>query len=367
MKSKLSDRIKNLNISIFMTLFLLLSCGSGQQPEAGKTGAAATGGRSLSEVLMDIGRSAENVFYSFMELVSDTLGFTVKVTTKKEDVGGYFNSLGEKLGIASDELEEVAKNSEGEGAKDGPIALAIRSAVDTAKATLNTLKGHLDSLKAIGDDKVVGDAASAAGQGTTPADVELKKAYNALKGMVDIATNSGVQALKEGITTLQANGGADNKDGAKILATSGGNPAAGDVAKAAAILSTVSGEEILKSIIGSQEGDVQLSANADGNTSAISFAKGGSDAHLSNANTPKAAAVAGGIALRSLVKTGKLAAGAADNATGGGKEVQGVGVSAANKLLVAVEHIIKKTVKNVLKTAKEKIDEARAPKAADQQ
>ncbi|AHH13382.1 Variable major outer membrane lipoprotein (plasmid) [Borrelia hermsii YBT] len=43
----------------------------------------------------------------------------------------------------------------------------------------------------------------------------------------------------------------------------------------------------------------------------------------------------------------------------GGKEVQGVGVAAANKLLRAIKDIIKKTVKNVLGTAKEKIDKAR--------
>ncbi|AHH06974.1 Variable major outer membrane lipoprotein (plasmid) [Borrelia crocidurae DOU] len=39
----------------------------------------------------------------------------------------------------------------------------------------------------------------------------------------------------------------------------------------------------------------------------MAFAKGGQADHLAGANTPKAAAVAGGIALRSLVKTGKLA------------------------------------------------------------
>ncbi|ETZ17688.1 Variable major outer membrane lipoprotein [Borrelia duttonii CR2A] len=38
---------------------------------------------------------------------------------------------------------------------------------------------------------------------------------------------------------------------------------------------------------------------------------------------------------------------------------------AVNKLLVAVEEIIKKTVKNVLEKAKEKIDESRNPKTAE--
>ncbi|UPA11653.1 variable large family protein (plasmid) [Borrelia parkeri] len=356
--------------ALLMTLFLLLSCGSGQQPEAGKGGSAATGGRSLSEVLMEVGRSAENAFYSFLELLSDTLGFTAKSTTKKSDVGGYFNSLGAKLGKASDELEQVAKKSEGEGegAKDEPIAVAIRSAVDSAKATLSTLKTHLDSLKDIGDDnQKVGEAASDAGakEGTAVNEESLKKSLKALKGIVEEAGKSGISKPETGTVTLNVTG-VDNKDGAKILATnSAGNPAAGDAGKAAAILSTVSGEEMLASIVNSKDTDAVLGAGANGDTTAISFAKGGNNAANVAQAEAKAAAVAGGIALRSLIKDGKLAK-AADG-QGGGKEVQGVGITAANKLLVAVEDIIKKTVKNVLKTAKEKIDQARAPKVASQQ
>ncbi|ETZ17336.1 Variable major outer membrane lipoprotein [Borrelia duttonii CR2A] len=226
---------------------------------------------------------------------------------------------------------------------------------------------HLGSLKGIGDDNIVGEAASggAAAVGTSVDETELKKALKALQEIVKVAQGVGVTELKAGTAALNVTG-VDNKDGAKILATSGAdNPAATDAGKAAAILSSVSGKEILASVIASKENDAALGAAADANTSAISFARGGSANHLAGANTPKAAAVAGGIALRSLVKTGKLGKGAADNATGGGKEVQGVGVTAANKLLGAVEDIIKKTVKNVLEKAKEKIDEARKPKAAN--
>ncbi|UPA19185.1 variable large family protein [Borrelia puertoricensis] len=345
-----------------MTLFLLLSCGSGQQSlDLPNGGGAATGGSSLSSVLIDVGRSAENAFYSFLELLSGTLGLRVTKDTTKQQVGNYFNSLGDKLGQASDELEEVAKKSKTELDKGG-INKIIKDAVDTAKATLNTLKTHLDSLKDIGDAKVVGDAASDAA-GTAADETELKKAYNSLKGIVETATTEGISKPKVGATTLKVDN-ADNKDGAKILATDN-KPAATDAAKAAAILATVSGEEILNSIVKSGESDAALAAAANGSTTAISFAKGGSAANLAGADTAKAAAVAGGVALRSLVKTGKLAAAAAGQ--GGQGEAQGVGITAANKLLVAVEDLIKKTVKNVLEKAKAKIDEARAPKEAAQQ
>nr|ABC87911.1 chimeric protein Vlp7/18 [Borrelia hermsii] len=358
MRKRISAIINKLNISIIiMTVVLMIGCG--QQPEAGKTGVSGGVNGNLGNSLMELGRSAENAFYAFIELVSDVLGFTAKSDTTKQEVGGYFNSLGGKLGKASDELEEVAKKSEVEGAKDGPIAVAIRAAVDTAKTTLSTLKGHLESLKGIGDDKVVGWAENDQ-QGIKPADDGLNKFLNALQSIVKAATDAGVLAPKAGNTTLTVNG-VDNKDGAKVLAIDKPGAAVGE--KASLIVSAVSGEEILASIVASKEGDQALGAAADGTTTAMSFAKGGTKDNLSNANTPKAAAVAGGIALRSLVKDGKLAS-HNDNSE---KAVQAAGVIAANKLLVSVEDLIKKTVKNVLEKAKEKIDKARAPKATGQQ
>ncbi|ABF82184.1 Variable large protein A62 silD (plasmid) [Borrelia hermsii] len=360
MRKRISAIINKLNISIMMMIVVLM-IGCGQQAvEAGKDGvAAATGGRSLSEVLMDVGRSAENVFYSFLELVSDTLGFTAKATTKKEDVGGYFSSLGDKIGKASEELEQVAKKSEVEGAKDGPISVAIRSAVNAAKTTLSTLKGHLDSLKDIGDTNPVSWTASNAAGAKAKEDV-LKKALKALQGILDIAKAVGVSEPKAGTTAVKINN-LDNKDGVKILATDN-TPGATDSDKASLIVSAVSGEEILASIVNSQEGHVKAVAeDVKAETTPLEFAVGGTANHLAK-ETAKAAAVAGGMALRSLVKDGKLASNNNDN----DKAVQAVGIDATNKLLGAVEDLIKKTVKNVLEKAKEKIDKARAPKATGQ-
>ncbi|ETZ17170.1 Variable major outer membrane lipoprotein, partial [Borrelia duttonii CR2A] len=71
---------------------------------AGGEGAAGGGGSggSLSEVLLEVGRSAENAFYAFIELMSDVLGFKVNKDTKKEDVGNHFKGLGVKLEKASE-------------------------------------------------------------------------------------------------------------------------------------------------------------------------------------------------------------------------------------------------------------------------
>ncbi|WP_050886274.1 variable large family protein [Borrelia crocidurae] len=353
-------------VVILMVMMMVMGCNSGGGVKGEGTGGGDGRGGSLSEVLLEVGRSAENVFYSFLGLIADTLGFTAKVDTKKEDVGEYFDSLGDKIGAASIELERLSEKAPAGVDKDGVLNKTIKEAVDGSKKVLSTLKGHLKSLGQVGDSNVVGYAHNAKGQGTAPNDEQLKAMFNALTGIVEIAKEVGLKELKVGSSTLRATGGADNKEGAKILSTNN-DPEADDVGKAAAILATVSGEEMLKSIINSKESDATtgVTANADVNTSALAFAKGG-DADKLAKEVAKAAAVAGGIALRSLVKDGKLAAGAANNVKGGEKEVQGVGVIAANKLLGALEEIIKKTIKNVLEKAKEKIDEARESKTAIQ-
>ncbi|UPA19131.1 variable large family protein (plasmid) [Borrelia puertoricensis] len=315
---------------------------------------------------MDIGRSAENAFYSFLDLLSDTLGFRVTKDTKKSDVASYFNSLGAKLGEASDELEKVAVKTTAGSDKDSLLNKVIKESVDSAKATLNTLKTHLDSLKDIGDanNKVVGEVASQQ-SGVAASTDELKIALKALQGIVNTAKTQQVKELNTSSVTLASNSiGVDAKDGAKVL-TAGDNAGAAAGDKAALIVSSVSGEEILAAIVKSVEGDATgtIGGNVNQDTSALKFARGGATADHLAQDAALASAVSGGIALRSLVKDGKLAA----NNNNDNKAVEAAGITAVNKLLVAVEDLIKKTVKNVLKTAKEKIDEARAPKAAAQQ
>ncbi|ETZ17224.1 Variable major outer membrane lipoprotein [Borrelia duttonii CR2A] len=49
------------------------------------------------------------------------------------------------------------------------------------------------------------------------------------------------------------------------------------------------------------------------------------------------------------------------------KKYKAVGISAVNKLLVAVEDLVEKTVKNVLEKVKQEVDKARDLKAVGQQ
>ncbi|UPA11605.1 variable large family protein (plasmid) [Borrelia parkeri] len=315
---------------------------------------------------MEVGRSAENAFYSFLELLSDTLGFTAKSTTKKSDVGDYFNSLGVKLEAAANDLEQVAVKSTADLDTSDTSKNPIRVAIDAAKTTLNTLKGHLDSLKDIGDANKVGEATSNQ-SGVSADENALKVAYKALKGIVDTAKTVGEikEPIASNVTVAQASiGGTDAKNGVKVL-TAGAVAGGTAGPEAALIVSSVRGEEILAAIVKSAEGDATgtIGGNADGSTSALKFARGGATAANLAQDAALTGAVSGGIALRSLVKDGKLAS---HNANSDEKAVQAAGITAVNKLLVAVEDIIKKTVKNVLEKAKGEIDKARAPKPEGQ-
>ncbi|WP_051480235.1 variable large family protein [Borrelia crocidurae] len=340
---------------MMMVVMMVMGCNSGGVSGEGTGGGE---GRGLSGAMMEVGRSAENAFYAFLELMSDVLGLKVTKDTKRSDVGEYFNSLGGKLGEASGELEKVANKATSGIDKSDASKNPIRVAVDAAKEVLNLLRVHLESLKDIGDDKNVGEATSNQ-NGVASGTDELKVAFRAFKGIVDIAGKEGVAKPKAGETAVKV-GSADNKDGAKVLAA-GASAGAAVGEKAAAIVSSVSGEEILASIVHSQEGDATgNTGQANANTSALKFSRG--DATVANLakEASKAAAVAGGIALRSLVKSGKLAANNNDD----DKVVKAVGISAVNKLLGAVEEIVKKTVKNVLEKVKQEVDKAREPKAA---
>ncbi|WP_040132163.1 variable large family protein [Borrelia crocidurae] len=354
-------------IVMVMVVMVVMGCNSGgvSGGEGGAGGGEGRGAKSLSEVLLEVGRSAGDAFYSFLELVSGSLGLTVTADTTRSKVGEYFSGLGKKLGEASEELEKVAvKATSGvdKSEESNNIKNPIKVAVDKAKISLSALKGYLESLKEIGDDKKLVEVANNQ-QGASASTKELKIVYRALKGIVDAAVEVGVDKPKESTITL-ANGTIgvnDAKNGAKVLAA-GANAGAAVGEKAALIVSSVRGEEMLASIVNSTEGDATgtIDSDVNGSTSALKFAKGGTADHLAK-DEAKAGAVSGGVALRSLVKEGKLAA---NNGGNDNKAVQSAGITAVNKLLGAVEGIVKKTVNNVLEKVKQEVDKARDLKAA---
>nr|WP_235048019.1 hypothetical protein [Borrelia hispanica] len=58
-----------------MVMMVVMGCNSGGVKGEGTGGGE---GRGLSGAMMEVGRSAENAFYAFLELASDALGFIVR-------------------------------------------------------------------------------------------------------------------------------------------------------------------------------------------------------------------------------------------------------------------------------------------------
>ncbi|WP_051374057.1 variable large family protein [Borrelia persica] len=109
---------------------------------------------------------------------------------------------------------------------------------------------------------------------------------------------------------------------------------------------------MIAAIVKSTEDKVKkIEAHATASTSLLEFAVGGTAVNVAN-ESAKVATVGGGIVMRGIVKGGKLAA--AHNSNDDDKVIQLTGITAVNKLLKAIEDIVKKTVNNVLKEAKVK-------------
>ncbi len=80
------SKIMKISLVIMMIIGIM---GCGQQVEQpGKQNGTGSG---LSGVMMEVGRSTENAFYAFLELVSDVLGFySITKDTTRDKVGKYF-------------------------------------------------------------------------------------------------------------------------------------------------------------------------------------------------------------------------------------------------------------------------------------
>ncbi|AHH10141.1 Variable major outer membrane lipoprotein, partial (plasmid) [Borrelia parkeri SLO] len=116
--------------ALLMTLFLLLSCGSGQQAaDAGKTG-SEKGTGSLSEVIASSRQLFLDAFVSFGNLLKEAFGLTADTT--KKAVGERLGKVGEAVKIAKDKLEELKGNEQFNLIKDKAES-TINKAIDTLR------------------------------------------------------------------------------------------------------------------------------------------------------------------------------------------------------------------------------------------
>ncbi|UPA11362.1 variable large family protein (plasmid) [Borrelia parkeri] len=327
--------MKRITLSaLLMTLFLLMSCGSGSaKVEDPKT--------TFLNSIANLGKGFLDVFTSLSDMVAGAFG--IKADTKKSDIGKYFTSIETTMNTVKKKLQdEVTKN--GNYSK-------LKTVVDTfITNTLDKIaEGAKEAAKgAEGNDPIgnvaVGGAA-AAGAGAASEANAVKSLSEGIGKIVDVvlkgkgSANAGTDKKSDGLTARTAAAAAGDGEAGKLFAAANAGDAANakksaaDVAKA---VGAVTGADILQAIVKDNGDAAKLARETTG-----------------NAATPKDAVIAGGIALRAMAKDGKFA-NASDNANADAKKaVEDAVVSAVTKALNALTIAIRNTVDSGLKTISE--------------
>ncbi|WP_206741886.1 variable large family protein [Borrelia crocidurae] len=283
-----------------------------------------------------------NVFTSFGEMVGSVLGLNLE--SKKSDVGNYFKKVQETVQGIKDGLNKIV----GEMKKEkNPNAEATATSVKTlVESTLDKIiDGAKEASEAIGDaSDPIGNVSD---QNAGAVGIEVDKLVKGLKSIVDIVLKEGKndagddKKASDG-STSRTGGNAGDGEAGKLFASANAGTAENakkSAADAAKVVGTVTGADILQSMI-------------EDNGEAVKLASSNAAVAAVNANK-KDGVIAGGIALRAMAKDGKFA-GPSDAASVDAKRtVKGAAVSAVIKTLDTLTVAIRKTVDLGLKNVKE--------------
>ncbi|UPA11378.1 variable large family protein (plasmid) [Borrelia parkeri] len=330
-----------------MTLFLLLSCGSGG------TKAEDPQSRFLKSVI-SLSNDFLNVFTSLSDMVGGVLGFDTN--TKKSDVGVYFKKVHDTLSSTKTALEKIVADMKSE---NNPNSSAVETAVTNLVTTtldkiIDGAKTASEAIGTIGDellgnisDKGAGDNTS---HGSGAKSDSVENLIRGVKSIVDVVLKDKGNA--EAGTDKKAEDGGQRSEGnagdgeATKLFVGTGN--AGDVgqtkksaADAAKAVGAVTGADILKAIVKDDGDAAKLAKN---NVAAVNAT-----------GRPKDAVIAGGIVLRAMAKDGKFANASADDQGAVSSEIKGTASSAVTKALGTLIIAIRNTIDLGLKTVKDAI------------
>ncbi|AHH10146.1 Variable outer membrane protein (plasmid) [Borrelia parkeri SLO] len=162
--------------ALLMTLFLLLSCGSGSaKTEDPKT--------TFLNSIISLSNDFLNVFTSFTDMVGGVLGFNTN--TKKSDVGNYFKTVQDTVQGTKDKLNKIvadmkSDNNPNSEATDTAVKALITNTLD------KIIQGAKTASEAIGTtgDELLGNVAAANAAGV--AGTEVDKLVKGIKSIVDV-------------------------------------------------------------------------------------------------------------------------------------------------------------------------------------
>ncbi|UPA11644.1 variable large family protein (plasmid) [Borrelia parkeri] len=310
-----------------MTLFLLLSCGSGSsKTEDPKT--------IFLTSIANLGKGFLDVFTSLSDMITGAFG--INADTKKSDIGKYFTDIETTMNTVKKKLqEEVTKNGNYPKIK-GVVDTFITNTLDKIAEGAKTAAKGAEGSDAIG-------GAPTTGQDPAPADATSVKAL--VKG---IKTIVGV-VLKdnEGNAAATKTAEDDKKDIGKLFEKKDSGTET-EAAKASASIGAVTGADILQAIAKSGEtADNNKNIEDATDAASIAAAKKEDDKKEIKNDAKKDAVIAAGIALRAMAKDGKFAAKAEEKSA---HAVNGAAASAVGKTLSTLIIAIRNTVDTGLKT-----------------
>ncbi|WP_411162104.1 variable large family protein [Borreliella garinii] len=305
---------EEISSAIFLAaLLVFINCKNNAGDAVGKGNDEKDSVKTFYESIIKLGNGFIDVFNAFSGLVADTF---FKSDPKKSDLKTYFESISNTLTATKSKLDELgssSKKGENGGGNDNGKA-SVKSAVDEVSAWLGEMiKAAADAAKVgEGGDGKIGDADNNGAQADAGS---VKGIAKGIKGIVDAAG----KALGEGdaLKDVKEADGDGDKEAGKLFGTQAGGGNADDIAKAAAAVSAVSGEQILKAIVAAAAGGDQAGAAAGAAKNPIAAAIGAADAEGAEFGNDmkKNDKIAAAIVLRGVAKSGKFAGGG-----GGGKQ-----------------------------------------------
>ncbi|WP_433996732.1 variable large family protein [Borrelia venezuelensis] len=296
--------------ALLMTLFLLLSCGSGSaKAENSKT--------TFLTSIANLGKGFLDVFTSLSDMITGAFG--VKAETKKSEVGAYFTKIADTMTSVKAKLNDVVATNGNYPKLKTVVEHFITNTLDKIAEGAKTA-----ATGTAGDDKI--GSAPKEGQDAVTADTTSVNALvKAIKTIVDVVLKDG-EGNEKSDKTIDS----DKKKIGQLFAKKDDGAQDTEESKASASIGAVTGADILQAI---------AVAKRDDNKKEIK-------------ENQKDAIIAGGIALRAMAKGGKFAA-KQDASDKYANAVNGVAANAVGKTLSPLIIAIRNTVDNGLKSISE--------------
>ncbi|ANF34604.1 Variable large protein 15/16 (plasmid) [Borrelia turicatae] len=333
--------MKRITLSaLLMTLFLLLSCGSGSaKAEDPKT--------LFLTSIANLGKGFLDVFTSLSDMITGAFG--IKAETKKSDIGKYFTSIETTMKTVKDKLNTVV-------AENGNYP-KVKEVVDQfITGTLDKIaEGAKTAASGATDGVSIGEVVKSDAAGNVSDADSVKNLVVGIKEIVDLVIKEGDSKADKTTPVDDDKKNIGKLFGAETAADKGAEDK--HVAAASASIGAVSGADILKAIAAAnadakKDGKVSEATDA----AALALAKGtgtADDEKLTTAESKKDAVIAAGIALRAMAKDGKFIVKDIAEKKTEADAAKGVAASAVGKTLSTLIIAIRNTVDTGLKSISE--------------